>query len=79
MDGVPGFTVAEVVLHEPQAVALAGRREAAGTSLRVGMDAGQAGTPGRRGDQVIDGLAGKRLGTLGDNKLGHRLAHGFCG
>ena len=79
MDGVPGVMVAEIVLHEPQAVTLAGRREAAGMSLRVGVDAGQAGAPGRHGDQVIDGVAGKRLGTLGDNRLGHRLAHDFCG
>ena len=79
MDGVLGVTVAEAVLREPQAVALAGRREAAGMSPRVGTDAGQAGAPGRHGDQVIDGLAGKRLGTLGDNKLGHRLTHDFCG
>lgn len=75
MDGVPGITVAQVVLNEAQIVALVGQDEPAGVPQGVRMDAGQAGALGRHGDQVIDGLTGERLAALGEYRP---LRSGFC-
>ena len=56
MDGVPEVTVAEVVLDEPEIMALIGQGEAAGVSQRVRMHPGQPGPLRRGGDQVVDSL-----------------------
>ena len=76
MDGVPGVAVAEVVLDQPQVVTLVGQREAAGVPQRVRMHAGQAGALGRRGDQVVDRLAGHGLAALGGEQPGQRVGAG---
>src|SRR4051794_20275443 len=67
-DGVPGIAVAEVVLDEAQIVPLVGEREAAGMAQRVRVHTQQAGTLGRRGDQVIDCLPGHGLTALGNEQ-----------
>ena len=40
------------------------------------MHAGEVGPFCRRGDQVIDGLAGERLAAFGDEQPGQRVAAG---
>ena len=76
VDGVPGIAVAEVVLDEAQIVPLVGEREAAGMAQRVRVHHSEAGTRRRRGDQVIDRLAGHRLTALGDEQPGQCVGTG---
>lgn len=75
VDGVPWVAVAEMVLDEPQVVALVGEREAAKMPQRVRVDTGQAR---RRGscDEVVHHLAGQRLAALGDKQPGQRVGTG---
>ena len=56
--------MAEVVLDEAEVVALVSQREAARMAQRVRMHPRQASTIGRRGDQVVDRLAGERLAAF---------------
>lgn len=59
VDSVPGIAVTEIVLDQSQVVAFVGEREAARVPQCVRMDIRKAGTPGRRSDQIIDGLTGE--------------------
>ncbi len=56
---------------------LVGEAEAAGVAQGVRVGTLQPGTLGRRGDEVVDRLAGERLAALGQEQPGQlALAHG---
>ena len=70
MDGVLGVTVAQVVLNDPQIVALVGKMKAAGVTQGMRMNAVQPGALGRRSDEVVDRLPSEWLAALGKEQPG---------
>ena len=74
VNGVPGITVAEVVLHHPQIRASVGQIKAAGVAERVRMRVLQSRDLGRSVDQVVDSLARQWLPAFG-----HEQPRQLCG
>jgi hypothetical protein len=68
MNGMSGVAVAQVILDQPEVVPPVRQGEAARVPQHVWMNWRKAGA-GRRGrDQVVDRLAGQRLGAFGDEE-----------
>ncbi len=62
--------MAEIVLDQPQVVALVGEVVATGVAKRVRVDARQAGTLGSEAHEIADGLPGERLAALRQEQPG---------
>ena len=76
VDGMLGVAVAEVVLDQPQVVALVGEVVAAGVSEHVRVDARQASALRGEAYEIADGLPGERLATLGQEQPGQLVLPG---
>lgn len=68
--GMPWIPVPEVVLDQPQVVALVRQGKAAGMTEHVGVHMSKAGAIASRSDDVIDRLSCERLLPLGDEQPG---------
>ena len=73
MDRVLGVAMAQVVLDEPQIVALVGKVEATRVAQHMRVDGPEPRPLGCRADQVIHRLARERLVALGDEQPGQPI------
>ena len=58
----------KVVLDQAQVVAAIGERETAGMAQHVGMDMTETGPFSSHGEDIVDGLPGKRLPPFRDEQ-----------
>ena len=63
-----GIAVPEVILYQPQIVALVSEEKSARMAKHVRMKRTESGTPCRGADEVVDGLPGHRLPAFRDEQ-----------
>lgn len=71
--GMAGIAMAEIILDQAQIAACMGERMAAGMAQHMRMDRPEAGPPGDRGNEIVDGLAGQRLATFREKQPRHSI------